>query len=310
MHRLGLCSAILVVGAGLLLAACGSSDSSPPQSASGGAAGAGGTAGTGGAAGTGGTGGTAGEAGTGGTAGEAGTGGTGGSAGEAGTGGTAGVAGAAGSGAGCGADPGVTATLNLTDVQGKNQLADIAVAPSICPGYSVTTDTNGAAALQFPKNQPLFFELTGTGYIPGLTAELTGIDSGATLSAAMVPESAATQLSALWTAGTGAVFVYTQSLVSSGACSAVDQITFAVPGASGATVIYTGDSGPDPAMTSTGTAGVAIVFNLPASGFVEPTATKSGCNVKLQHTAAQIGYTGRVPVSADKLSFAWAFVEP
>jgi hypothetical protein len=269
-------------------------------------AGAGGTGGAGGQA-SGGTGGAA-QGGSGGTAqGGAGGGGIGGGSGGSAAGGAGGGGGAP---AGCGVGPYVPVQLVLGDVSGKVAMADTWVTSPLCPAYQQMADVSGVVVL--PKVQtgtPLWFSMTHADSLPGLTAEIE-LTAGWSSTVTMLPKSELKHVSGIWTPGTGAMFMRIEALGPNGACSTADGVTVAVPGAPGATIVYTGAQGPDPSLTATSPDGVALAFNLPTSGFVQPTASKAGCKVEIQHTAPEVKYTGRVPVAADALSFAWGFVVP
>jgi hypothetical protein len=261
--------------------------------ASGGSGGAGGTS-AGGAGGTsaGGAGGTS-------------AGGAGGSA--AGGSGGGGVGGAGG--AGCGQGPAVTATFQLFDVSGHVKMANTKMTSPVCPSIDATTDANGIASLSVSTGAPLFFSMSNADTLPGLTAELE-LTNNTSFQAAILPKADVALVQSLWTAGTGAMFLLVRAVGPNGPCSTADGVTITVPGAPNAKVVYTGGQGPDPALLSTSPDGVALAFNLPTSGFVQPTASKAGCKVELAYADATVKYTGRVPVAADTLSFAWGFVTP
>ena len=176
---------------------------------------------------------------------------------------------------------------------------------SLCPGVAAVTGADGVVSAQVTKDTPFFARLQATNYATTLIAEMqyaadkTGIN-------APLPPSLFTALVPGFTTATPAVIVGVSQGGGTGACDAVDGITFTVTDHPEAIITYfTNDAIPQKAPGNiTTAAGRAAITGLAVGAPVSVTGVKTGCTVDF----ARAPYTGRAPLEAGALTLVPAYI--
>jgi hypothetical protein len=181
----------------------------------------------------------------------------------------------------------------------------------LCPGIVQYSDDAGVIQGQVSQNTPFYGRLQAQGFISELTPEeIFDADStGHRLQ--MLPQLIEGVLLPGFdaSASTAIVIAAQQTVNDAAACSALDGITFSVPGHPEAQVTYfTTDAIPLPVPDggATTTRGLAAITGLAPGQFVTLAATKPGCNVLFQYDTL----TGRTPLETGYISLMPAYVTP
>jgi len=218
----------------------------------------------------------------------------------------------------CGNPPWVTlgievVSLDLGNLDGS-PLPGAQFTSPLCPGLVKISDDAGYIEGQVSSGVPFYGRLTATNRVSEIAPEqVLDADSTGT-KVPMLPTLVETFVSADWSGKNIAILAKTL-VDDAGACSAVDKITFSVPGHPEAQVIYLSSAAlplPIPGGTATSTRGIALITGLDAGQFVTLAGTKPGdeagttCQIIFQRGPV----TGRVPLENGFVSLMPAYVSP
>jgi hypothetical protein len=216
----------------------------------------------------------------------------------------------------CGASPWVTlgivvVALTLDDPDGA-PLPGAAFTSPLCPSIVQYSDDAGTIEGKVSQNVAFYGRLQATNFIPELAPEEIFDASSTGHKIEMLPSLLENILLPGFDASsqTAVVVAAQQTVSDAGACSALDGISFDVPGHPEAQVTYfSADTVPQPIPDggSTSTRGLAAITGLVADGgLVTLAGTKAGCNVLFQYQTL----TGRVPLENGFVSVTAAYVTP
>jgi hypothetical protein len=185
------------------------------------------------------------------------------------------------------------ATVSVVDLSVNVQpLSGVKVGFSSCPGYYVTTDSNGAASTQITQGiavTPLFDD--GTTIVGSIGAEIPAT-SDVALKVTLFAGPVAAAIPSFIDAGSPATLAVAlePDLAATAPCNDVTGVTLSVTGHPEAVVTYAGPGWPANTnfskASSTGT--YAFIQGITGASSVGVTGTKSGCTVQFA-SAAQTG---------------------
>ena len=218
----------------------------------------------------------------------------------------------------CGNPPWVTlgievVALSLSNLDGS-PLPGAQFTSPLCPGLVKISDNAGVISGQISRDVPFYARLQATNYISELAPEEVIDADSLGIKVEMLPTFVEV-LVGLDGGGKTIAILAKKLIDDGGVCSAVDNITFSVPGHPEAHVIYLSSATipmPIPGGTATSTRGLAVITGLDAGQFVTLAGTKpipdSGatCQVLFQ----QGPVTGRVPLENGFVSLMPAYVSP
>ncbi len=176
---------------------------------------------------------------------------------------------------------------------------------SLCPGITAITGADGIVSAQVTKGAPFFARLEAPNYAKTLIAEMQYAADTKDIEAPL-PPSLFTALVPGFTPAKTAVIVGVSQGGGTGACDAVDGISFIVTDHPEAKIAYfTDDAIPQMSKgTVTTAAGRAAITELAVGAPVSIVGTKTGCTVEF----ARAPYTGRAPLEAGALTLVPAFI--
>jgi hypothetical protein len=217
----------------------------------------------------------------------------------------------------CGDGPWVTlgiyvVGLTLSDPNGA-PLPGVQFTSPLCPGLVQVSDDAGLIRGQVSQNVPFYGRLTAQNFISELAPEEI-FDADSTGSQIqMLPQFIeGIILSNFDAAASTAIILAVQKTADdAGACSALDGVSFSVPGHAEAQVQYLSASTiptPVSGATATTTKGLAVITGLSDGDSLQFTlaGTKPGCHVELQRGSV----TGRVPLENGFVTLMPAYLTP
>jgi hypothetical protein len=215
----------------------------------------------------------------------------------------------------CGPAPWVTlgivvVGLTLDDPDGS-PLPGAQFTSPLCPSLVQISDEGGNIQGQVSRDTPFYGRLQATSYISELAPEEIFDADSTGHKIEMIPTLVAGILLPTFDASSETAIVLAgQKIVDdAGACSALDGITFTVPGHPEAVITYfSSDTIPVPIPDggATSTRGLAAITGLASGQLVTLAATKPGCSILFKYQTQ----TGRVPLETGFVSLMPAYVSP
>jgi hypothetical protein len=209
----------------------------------------------------------------------------------------------------CGAPPYVT--LDVTVLGGHadgtaSPLAGAVFTSPLCPGASATSDASGHLVARVTAGAPFYARFVAPGYAMTLSPEETYTADAPAVSFTLLPSLVTTVIPG-YSSTEPVVFLAVANDTATGACAALDGVTFEVEDHPEAVVTYySTDPVPQPTTgTATTARGLASIQGLPAQAPVTITATKPGCTLLL----ARPPDTGRAPLEAGYITEMPAYLE-
>ena len=214
----------------------------------------------------------------------------------------------------CGPAPWITlgievVALSLANIDGS-ALPGAQFTSPLCPGLVKISDDAGRIEGQISSGMPFYGRLQANNYIPELAPEEV-FDADSTGNRVEMLPTIVEGIVGLDGGGKNIAILAKNLVDDAGACSAVDNITFTVPGHPEARVIYLLSS-LFPGGTATSSRGIAVISGIDAGQFVTLAGTKPGneagttCKVIFQRGPV----TGRVPLENGFVSLMPAYVSP
>lgn len=214
----------------------------------------------------------------------------------------------------CGDGPWVTigivvTQLDLANLDGSTPLPGASFTSPLCPGLVKTSDEAGVIEGLISKDVPFYGRLQAQGYVSELAPEEIFDADSTGNKVEMLSSFLEGVLFPGIDGGSTVIVIAAQKLQDdAGACSALDGISFSVPGHPEANVFYL-SSDPIPKLTdasATSSRGLAAITGLAGGQLVTLDAGKSGCHVIFVHGPL----TGRVPLENGFASLMPAYLSP
>jgi hypothetical protein len=203
----------------------------------------------------------------------------------------------------------VVVQLNIANLDASTPLPGASFTSPLCPGVVKVSDEAGAIEGLVSKDVPFYGRLQAQGYVSELAPEEIFDADTTGIKVEMVSSFLAGILFPGFDAGSTVIVIAAQKLEDdAGACSALDGITFSVPGHPEATVYYLSAAIP-PMVTDAGVTsslGLAAITGLAGGQLVTLDAGKPGCHVVFVHGSL----TGRVPLENGFASLMPAYLSP
>ena len=218
----------------------------------------------------------------------------------------------------CGNPPWVTigievVALDLGNLDGS-PLPGAQFTTPLCPGLVKISDDAGAIEGLISSGVPFYGRLQANNYIPELAPEEV-FDADSTGNKVEMLPTLVEAFVGLDGGGKNIAILAKTLTDDGGVCSAVDNISFSVPGHPEAQVIYLSSAAiplPIPGGTATSSRGIAVITGIDAGQFVALAGTKPGneagttCQIIFQRGPV----TGRVPLENGFVSLMPAYITP